>query len=182
VEVVDALPRPEAAVEVADAPREAEVEPPGARLEAVEAEVTDALPRPEAATEVADAPREAEAEPLGARLEAVEAKVTDALPRPEAAVEVADAPRKAKVEQLGVRLEAVAVEVADALLRSALGMELLGERPMATLVVGPAVVLHAVLTIVPATAQRVQCLASAVRMALPPVRVEAVFPAAESAG
>jgi hypothetical protein len=152
------------------------------RLEAVEAEVTDALPRPEAAVEVADALREAEVEPLGARLEAVELEVTDALPRPEVAVEVKDAPREAEVEPLGVRLEAAEAEVADALPRSALGMELLGERPMATLVVGPAAVVHAVLTIVPAASQQLRHLAWAVRMALPPVRVEAVFPAAVSAG
>ena len=145
--------------------------------------MVDALPRPEAAVEaVAGALREAEAEPPGVRLEAVEAEVTDALPRPEAAVEVADAPREAEVEPLGARLEAVEVEVADALPRSALGMELLGERPMATLVVGPAAVVHAVLTIVPAASQQLRYLAWAVRMALPPVRVEAVFPAAVSAG
>ena len=169
--------RPEG-VEVPGAPPEAavEAEPLGERLEAVEAEVTDALPRPEAAVEVADAPREAEVEPLGVRLEAVEVEVTDALPRPEAAVEVADALREAEVEPLGARLEAVEMEVADALPRSALGMELLGERPMATLVVGPAVVVHAVLTIVPAASQQLRYLAWAVRMALPPVRVEVVFP------
>jgi hypothetical protein len=109
-------------------------------------------------------------------------EVVDALPRPEAAVEVADALREAEVEPLGARLEAVEVEVADALPRSALGMELLGERPMATLVVGPAAVVHAVLTIVPAASQQLRHLAWAVRMALPPVRVEAVFPAAVSAG
>jgi hypothetical protein len=131
--------------------------------------------------EVADAPR-AEVEPLGVRLEAAEAEVTDALPPPEAAVEVADAPREAEVEPLGARLEAVEAEVADALPRSALGIELLGERPMATLVVGPAAVVHAVLTIVPAASQQLRHLAWAVRMALPPVRVEAVFPAAVSAG
>jgi hypothetical protein len=107
----------------------------------------------------------------------VEAEVTDALPRPEAAVEVADALREAEVEPLGARLEAVEVEVADALPRSALGI-----RPMATLVVGPAAVVHAVLTIVPAASQQLRHLAWAVRMALPPVRVEAVFPAAVSAG
>jgi hypothetical protein len=127
-------------------------------------EVVDALPRPEAAVEVADALREAEAEPPGVRLEAVEAEVTDALPRPEAAVEVADALREAEVEPLGARLEAV--EVADALPRLALGMELLGERPMATLVVGPAAVVHVVLTIVPAASQQLRHLAWAVRMAL----------------
>ena len=151
-------------VEVPGAPPEAE--PLGERLEPVEAEVTDALPRPEAAVEVADAPREAEVEPLGVRLEAVEAEVTDALPRPEAAIEVTDAVREAEVEPLGARLEAVEMEVADALPRSALGMELLGERPMATLVVGPAVVVHAVLTIVPAASQELRHLAWAVRMAL----------------
>jgi hypothetical protein len=50
----------------------------------------------------------------------------------------------------------------------------LGERPMATLVVGPAAVVHAVLTIVPAASQQLRYLAWAVRKALPPVRVEAV--------
>jgi hypothetical protein len=45
---------------------------------------------------------------------------------------------------------------------------------MATLVVGPAAVVHAVLTIVPAASQQLRHLAWAVRMALPPVRVEAV--------
>ena len=106
-------------------------------------------------------------------------EVADALPRLEAAVEVADALREAEAEPLGARLEAVEMEVADALPRSALGMELLGllgERPMATLVVGPAVVVHAVLTIVPAASQQLRYLAWAVRMALPPVRVEVVFP------
>jgi hypothetical protein len=112
----------------------------------------------------------------------VEVEVTDALPRPEAAVEVADAPREAEVEPLGARLEAVEVEVADALPRPELGMEILGERPMATLVVGPAAVVHAVLTIVPGASQQLRHLAWAVRMALPPVRAEAVFPAAVSAG
>jgi hypothetical protein len=53
---------------------------------------------------------------------------------------------------------------------------------MATLVVGPAAVVHAVLTIVPAASQQLRHLAWTVRMALPPVRVEAVFPAAVSAG
>ena len=160
-----ALLRAERVVAVGQPHAAAEVEAPGARLEGVE--VPGAPP---------------EAEPLGERLEPVEAEVTDALPRPEAAVEVADAPREAEVEPLGVRLEAVEVEVADALPRSALGMELLGERPMATLVVGPAAVVHAVLTIVPAASQQLRHLAWAVRMALPPVRVEAVFPAAVSAG
>ena len=164
-----ALLRAERVVAVGQPHAAAEVEAPGARLEGVE---------------VPGAPPEAavEAEPLGERLEAVEAEVTDALPRPEAPVEVADALREAEVEPLGARLEAVEVEVADALPRSALGMELLGERPMATLVVGPAAVVHAVLTIVPAASQQLRHLAWAVRMALPPVRVEAVFPAAVSAG
>ena len=156
-----ALLRAERVVAVGQPHAAAEVEAPGARPEGVE---------------VPGAPPEGAAEPLGERLEAVEAEVTDALPRLEAAVEVADALRQAEVEPLGARLEAVEMEVADALPRSALGMELLGERPMATLVVGLAVVVHAVLTIVPAASQQLRYLAWAVRMALPPVRVEVVFP------
>jgi len=144
-----ALLRAERVVAVGQPHAAAEVEAPGARLEGVE--VPGAPP---------------EAEPLGERLEAMEAEVTDALPRPEAAVEVADAPREAEVEPLGARLEAVEAEVADALPRSALRIELLGERPMATLVVGPAAVVHAVLTIVPAASQQLRHLAWAVRMAL----------------
>ena len=158
-------PRLEAAVEARGAPQDAEAEPPGAPpLEAVDA------PRLEAAVEARGAPQDAEAEPLGAPpLEAVEVKAPGALPRPEVGVEV----------------------------RSA--------RPMAALVVGPAAVsvgqsparrLHAeavaravpaavalvVLTTVQAASQRLQHLASVVRMALSSAPVEAVFRAAVSVG
>ena len=125
------------------APPEAavEVEAPGARLEAVE---------------VPGAPSEAavEAVPLGARLEAVEVEATGALPRPEAAVEVTGAQPMAP---LVVAPAAVSV-----------GQSPTGRLAPAEAVarVVPAAVVLVVLTIVPAASQRLQHLASVVRMAL----------------
>jgi hypothetical protein len=155
-------PRLEAAVEAQGAPRAAEVEALGARLEAVEVKAPGALPRPEVGVEVRGAPLEA-----------------------------ADAPRlEAAVEARGARLEAVEVKAPGALPRPEVGVEVRGARPMAALVVGPAAVSAGqsparrlalaeavaravpaavalvVLTTVPAASQRLQHLASVVRMAL----------------
>jgi hypothetical protein len=146
------------------------VEERGAPLEAVEA--ADA-PRLEAAVEARGAPQDAEAEPLGAP-----------------PLEAADAPRlEAAVEARGARLEAVEVKAPGALPRPEVGVEVRGARPMAALVVGPAAVSAGqsparrlalaeavaravpaavalvVLTTVPAASQRLQHLASVVRMA-----------------
>jgi hypothetical protein len=158
------------------------VEERGAPLEAVEA--ADA-PRLEAAVEARGAPQDAEAEPLGAPPE----EAADA-PRLEAAVEAWGAPRAAEVEALGARLQAVEVKAPGALPRPEVGVEVRGARPMAALVVGPAAVSGGqsparrlalaeavaravpaavalvVLTTVPAASQRLQHLASVVRMAL----------------
>ena len=166
------------------------VEERGAPPEAAEAA---GAPRLEAAVEARGAPQDAEAEPLGA-------------PPLEAAVEATDAPRlEAAMEALGARLEGVEVEAPGAPPRPEVGLEVRGA-PMAALVVGPAAVTVGqsparrlalaeavaravraavalvVLTIVPAASQRLQHLASVVRMALSSAPVEAVFRAAVSVG
>jgi hypothetical protein len=149
--------------------RAAAVEERGAPPEAVDA--------PRLAVEARGAPQDAEAEPLGA-------------PPLAAAVEARGAPRAAEVEPLGARLEAVEVKAPGALPRPEVGVEVRGARPMAALVVGPAAVSGGqsparrlalaeavaravpaavalvVLTTVPAASQRLQHLASVVRMAL----------------
>ena len=159
VQAADA-PRLEAAVEASGAPQEAEVEPRGALPWEAAVEAAD-VPRLQAAVEAQGAPREAEVEPLGARVEAEEAKL-GALPQPELKLGLPGARLMATL-MVGPAVVSVGQSPARRLaLAAAVGRAV------------PAAVLHVVLTIVPAPSQRLQHLASVVRMGLSSALREAV--------